>query len=308
MTPLKLGISACLLGQRVRYDGGHKLNAFVSHTLGRIFSLVPVCPEVEYGLSIPREPIQLERDPLSPSLFTLYSRQDLTKPMLRWIHRKLGELTVQNLGGFIFKSKSPSCGLRVRVHDADQNHYAPGLFAGHVQERWPLFPVIEAEQLDHPAARDHFVQNVFLLDQWRGLGELGEGSHLAAFHARHRTLLQTRSLDLARELDSRLEQIFNDPKRRPWAAERERYEAVLLKLLPLKATKGRNRFVLDRLASELRTWITPWEKELLSWMIQAYNEGELDVSRPKALLFYLASKYQLPVSEQAFLRGSTTGL
>ncbi len=83
---------------------------------------------------------------------------------------------------------------------------------------------------------------------------------------------------------------------------------MLLKLLPLKATKGRNRLVLDRLASELRTWITPWEKELLSWMIQAYNEGELDVSRPQALLFHLASKYQLPVSEQAFLRGSTHGL
>ncbi|MFN2227532.1 MAG: DUF523 domain-containing protein, partial [Anaerolineae bacterium] len=115
---IRLGISTCLMGERVRYDGGHKLDRFLVNTLGQFVEFVPVCPEVEMGLPTPREPIHLEGDPEEPRLVSIKSREDLTERMKAWAARRVEELAEVGLHGFVFKKDSPSSGLfRVKVYN-----------------------------------------------------------------------------------------------------------------------------------------------------------------------------------------------
>src|SRR5437870_12659254 len=117
MAPLRLGISACLPGQAVRWDGGHQRDPFLAATLGRFVEWVPVCPEVELGLRVPREPIRLEGDPAAPRLVAANSRRDLTRAMTRLARARAAELARLDLVGYVFNNDSPSCGMeRGRVH------------------------------------------------------------------------------------------------------------------------------------------------------------------------------------------------
>src|SRR5437867_1578905 len=162
-TPLRLGISACLLGQAVRYDGGHKRDPFLAETLGRFVEWVPVCPEVELGLGVPREPIRLEGDPAAPRLVAAKSRRDLTRAMTRLARARAAELARLDLVGYVFKKDSPSCGMeRVRVHGGGRpRRRGTGLF-----ER----------ALAHA--------------RWKGALAAGmTRARLAAFHAAHERLL-----------------------------------------------------------------------------------------------------------------------
>lgn len=108
---IKLGISACLLGRPVRYDGGHKLDTFLRDTVGRFVEYVPVCPEAEAGFGIPREPMQLEGDLEAPRVITIETRRDMTEAMACWAGKRLKELADEGLRGFILKSRSPSCAI-----------------------------------------------------------------------------------------------------------------------------------------------------------------------------------------------------
>jgi uncharacterized protein YbbK (DUF523 family) len=168
---IRIGVSSCLLGEEVRYDGGHKHDASITGVLGRFFTFVPVCPEVGCGLTVPREAMRLEGDPASPRLVTRTNRLDLTGRMLDYCRSRVTELDREGLCGFIFKKGSPSCGLhRVPVHD-DQGSTAGcgrGLFAASVTERLPLLPVAEEEELHDPAFREKFIERVM------GKAEAGE--------------------------------------------------------------------------------------------------------------------------------------
>ena len=133
--PVKIGVSACLLGEKVRYDGGHKRDSYITDTLGKLFIFVGVCPEVECGMPTPREPMRLEGDPAAPRLMTKESRIDRTEQMLSYCREKVEELGKADLCGFIFKKSSPSSGLiEVKIHDAQGNWTGSGsgLFAGEV--------------------------------------------------------------------------------------------------------------------------------------------------------------------------------
>ena len=117
---IRLGISSCLMGNPVRYDGGHKLDEFLVRTLGAYVDYVPVCPEVECGMSIPREALRLVGDPAAPGLITVKTKKDYTGQMTNWARRRVCELEAEDLCGFIFKSRSPSSGMeRVKVYSAD---------------------------------------------------------------------------------------------------------------------------------------------------------------------------------------------
>lgn len=162
--PLKIGVSACLLGQKVRYDGGHKHDRYITDTLGRLFTLVPVCPEVESGMTTPREAMRLEGDPAAPRLMTRESRIDKTRQMLSFCGVKLEELEKADLCGFIFKKGSPSSGLfEVKIYDAEGNWTGSGsgLFADAVSKRFPQLPVAEDEQLCEAEFRERFIKQVF---------------------------------------------------------------------------------------------------------------------------------------------------
>jgi uncharacterized protein YbbK (DUF523 family) len=162
----KIGISRCLLGERVRYDGGHSRDSFLVDTLGRYVSYVPVCPEVECGMPIPRESLQLEGDPENPRLITTYTRIDHTEAMKKWAKQRLEELAKENLCGFIFKKNSPSSGLfRVCVYDGkgDPSQTGSGIFARAFTERFPLIPVEEDGRLNDPEIRGNFIEQVFAI-------------------------------------------------------------------------------------------------------------------------------------------------
>lgn len=160
---IKVAVSACLLGEHVRYDGGHKHNPDITEILGAYFTLVPFCPEVECGLSVPRETMRLEGDPAAPRLMTIQTRVDKTEQMLSYCERKVLEFQEHNISGVIFKERSPSCALNAApLYGSNSSEIsAPGLFAGEVVKHFPFMPVEEAERLNSPEIREEFINRIF---------------------------------------------------------------------------------------------------------------------------------------------------
>ena len=200
----RLGISACLLGEAVRYDGGHKRDPFLVETFGRHVEWVPVCPEVECGLPVPREPMHLRGDPAAPRLVAGRSRADHTCRMLRWAGRRLAELKGEGLWGFVFKAGSPSCGMgRLRVHrrDGAPRGTGVGLFAREFVRRFPLLPVEDEVRLHDPGVRDNFIERIFCLKRYRdSVAQRRSVRALAGFHADHKVLFMAHGAEHARRL------------------------------------------------------------------------------------------------------------
>lgn len=158
---IRIGISACLIGKKVRYDGGDKEDHFIENKLGKSVILVPICPEVEAGLSVPREPMQLEEEPNSPRLMTVETRIDKTEVIKKWIRYKIKELSKSDICGFIFKSGSPSCGIRdVRIYNLKTGGVKTGrgLFADAFIKTFPHIPVEDEKGL-----QEHHMIERFLL-------------------------------------------------------------------------------------------------------------------------------------------------
>ncbi|GAB7028101.1 2-thiouracil desulfurase family protein [Geotalea toluenoxydans] len=159
---LKIGVSACLLGEKVRYNGGHKLDPAITGILGRLFTLVGVCPETGCGLPTPRDAMRLEGNPAEPNLMVIRTRQNLTVPMQHFCRMEVIRLTGLALSGFIFKARSPSCGLcRVEVfNEGVSAATGRGLFAEAMVRQFPLMPMEEEETLHLTAVREFFIQRV----------------------------------------------------------------------------------------------------------------------------------------------------
>ena len=158
---LRIGISQCLLGDRVRYDGGHKRDALLADTLSQQVEWVPVCPEVEIGLGTPRDHMQLEGSSASPRMVTLTTRVDLTSAMTRFAERRVRELEALDLCGFVFKARSPSCGLTdVPIYSlrGGTRRNGAGLFARAVRKHFPRMPVEDEEQLHNPRILKNFLK------------------------------------------------------------------------------------------------------------------------------------------------------
>lgn len=162
--PIAIGVSACLLGESVRYDGGHKRDRYICETLGQYFSFVPVCPEVGSGLPVPREAMRLEGDPATPRLMTCQTRINRTEQVLSYCVARVAELERDGLCGFVFKERSPSCGITmVPLHgNGPSKLFSAGLFACEVVRSFPGMPLEEAERLNDPRIRENFIERVLL--------------------------------------------------------------------------------------------------------------------------------------------------
>ena len=197
MEKIKLGISTCLLGETVRYDGGHKLDRFLTDTLGQYVQYVPICPEVECGLPVPRESMRLEGDPGSPRLVTSRTKQDMTDRMVRWAEKRVVEIEEEDLCGFIFKSDSPSSGMeRVRVYNEKGMPVKKGIgmFARIFMEHFPLLPVEDEGRLHDPALRENFIERIFTLKRWREVMTKKESrGNVVDFHTKHKLLILSHS-------------------------------------------------------------------------------------------------------------------
>lgn len=162
-SPVKIGISACLLGEHVRYDGGHKRNDAIADGVGSSVTFVPVCPEVGCGLPTPREMMRLEGDPAGPRLMTIQTRIDLTQQMQAYCATKVSELEGEALCGFICKERSPSCGLTAvpLCGDDRSEMFTVGLFARELTKSFPMMPIVEAESLSNANAMKEFIERIF---------------------------------------------------------------------------------------------------------------------------------------------------
>jgi uncharacterized protein YbgA (DUF1722 family)/uncharacterized protein YbbK (DUF523 family) len=287
---IKVGISACLLGEKVRYDGGHTLDPFLASTLGQYVRFVPVCPEVECGLPVPREAMRLEGDPEHPRLMTRHTRIDHTGRMLAWAGGRVEELAREELAGFIFKSRSPSSGMeRVKVYTATgMVKKGVGMFARELMRRLPLLPVEDEGRLQDPGLRENFIERLFVYQRWRQLrrDHPGRGG-LVEFHTDHKLLVLAHSTEHYRELGRLVARAAEHEPGELFAA----YERLLMTALRLKTTPRKNANVLQHIMGYFKKQLTADEKRELQEVVDQYRRELLPLIVPVTLINHYVRKY-----------------
>jgi len=294
LEPVKIGISSCLLGSNVRYDGGHSHDRFLTQTLGLFAEYVSVCPEVECGMPIPREAVRLVGDPENPRLVTQKTGVDKTDQMKNWIKGRLKELAGEDLCGFIFKSKSPSSGLyRIKVYgdDGSVRKNGTGLFAKAFTEAFPRIPVEEAGRLHDPKLRENFIENIFSLQRWRQLCSQNRTlGGLVEFHTQNKLLILSHNQDIYRKMGKLVAQgKQSDPD-----ALFDNYESLLLKALSLQTTLKKNINVLHHIMGYFKKNLTGDEKQELLSVIDQYGAGYVPLIVPITLIRHYTMKYDQP--------------
>jgi len=283
-TPIRIGISSCLLGEQVRFDGGHKRDGFLVDTFGRWVEWVPVCPEVEVGLGVPRPTMRLERLDTAIRLVTPKTGDDHTEAMEAYSRRRAGELAREDLVGYVLKKDSPTCGMeRVKVYD---RHGTPartgvGLFAAALLARLPLLPIEEEGRLSDPRLRENFVERVFAYRRLRSFfaGRWTVGA-LVRFHTAHKLLVMSHST-VAYQALGRLVAAAKSLDR---AALRERYEREFMEALRGIATTRRHTNVLQHMVGHFRESLDAASRKELAGCIEEYRRGLVPLVVPITLI------------------------
>jgi len=298
----RLGISTCLLGERVRHDGGHKHDHFLTDTLGRFVEWVPVCPEVECGLSTPREAMRLVGDPENPRLVTSRTGVDHTERMAKWAARRVRELEAENLCGFVFKAGSPSSGMaRIRVYDENgvPRKVGVGMFARAFMNHFPMLPVEDEGRLHDAALRENFIERVFCLRRYRAFLE-GNGTvgGLVAFQTRHKLQIMAHSQKHMREMGRLVAHVKEMPQDEAFA----QYERLLLGALAIKSTVRNNVNVLMHMLGYFKTDLSTDEKEEMLDVMQQYRDELVPLIVPVTLMAHYVRTYDQPyLRDQTYL-------
>jgi len=282
--PIRVGISACLLGEEVRYDGGHKRDRFLTDTFGRFVEWVPVCPEVEAGFGTPRESMRLVERDGRLRLLTNKTAVDLTDRLTRWAHRRVDQLASEDLCGYILKKDSPSCGLeRVKVYGAHGTgeRRGQGLFATALRERYPHLPMEEEGRLSDPRLREHFIERVFayrrLRDLFASRWTLGT---LVQFHTAHKLTLMAHSIAAYQELG----RLVAGAKRRSRALVEREYVEGFMTALATMATPRRHTNVLQHMAGYFKDTLDASARKELQSTIEDYRLGLVPIIVPITLI------------------------
>lgn len=308
-----VGVSTCLLGEKVRWDGGHKHDRYLTGILGRYFDFVPVCPEEEVGMGTPREPVSLHGDPAAPRMLGNKSGDDWTERMNRLSRRKLKELVPMGLSGYILKRASPSCGMErvpVKGKGGMPRKVGVGLFAAELVRRLPLLPVEEEGRLNDPGLRENFIVRVFAYHRVQSLfagGRFRRGD-VVAFHAREKYLLLAHSPQLYKQLGQLVAQVKDYTP----AEFRDRYVGLYMEALQKRATVRKNVNVLQHLLGYLREHLGEAERSDILRVIETYREGLVPLIVPLTLLnhhltvhrveYLLDQVYLHPAPEELALR------
>ncbi|MBP7205297.1 MAG: DUF1722 domain-containing protein [Candidatus Cloacimonetes bacterium] len=301
---LKLGISSCLLGHKVRYDGQHKYDSWLVETLGKYVSYVPVCPEVECGLPVPREAMRLVGEVDNPRLQTVQTKLDHTPRMLEWAARRIEALASEELCGFVFKSKSPSSGMeRVKVYPAKGGageKKGVGIFARQFMNAFPLLPVEEEGRLHDPVLRENFIERIFIMQRWLQLRrESWSAGALVDFHTRHKLLLMAHNPALYREMGKLVATV----KQHPPQEFAVLYLARLMQATSHPATRAKHQNVLQHILGYFKAELSASEKAELLELIDAYRNRLLPLIVPVTLLNHYVRKYDKPyLAEQYYLQ------
>ncbi len=296
---VRLGISACLLGERVRYDGGHKLDRYLADTLGRHIGWVPLCPEAEAGLGTPREAMRLlgvdGPDFGNIRLVARKSGDDHTATLQKWTRRRLrrfargkssgrddvsgksgGKRSDVRLCGFVFKSRSPSCSIPA------------GIFASAFIDAFPDTPVEDERRLRDPACRENFIERVFVMDRWHELtGRRVSLGRLNDFHSDHKFLVMAHSPAHLRQL----ELLMAEGRERGPAATYAEYLPLMMEGLRLRATLRKNVNVLGHMLEYLGKFLERGEERELRRVIDSYHRGLVPLLVPLTLMRHYARRY-----------------
>lgn len=309
-SPIRLGIASCLLGNKVRFDGGHKRDPWIMETLGQYVEFVPVCPEVECGLPTPREAMRLVGDPQNPRLVTSRTYQDHTERMQTYCTQRVQELRSENLCGYIFKRNSPSSGMeRVGVYaDVDpreQPNAGPpqktgvGMFARAFMDEFPLLPVEEEGRLCAPHLRENFIEQIFTMQRWRTfLENTPTQGKLVTFHARHKLLIMAHSVEYYRSMGKL---VAAGKEYEPPQLHAE-YQKLLMQAMKCIPTAKTHTNVLMHILGYFKKIITADEKQELLEVIDRFHKNLVPLIVPVTLLTHFVRKYSVAyLSEQYYL-------
>ena len=279
---IRIGISSCLMGEKVRFDSGHKRNAYINGILSNFFEFTAFCPEVEIGLSIPREPIRLVT--LNDKVHCVGTRNpdlDVTEDLYRSADEQ--QFWHQQLCGYILKKGSPSCGMeRVRLYKGDiPDRIGVGLYAERLMQNFPDLPVEEEGRLEDPVLRENFIQRVYIYSRWHNLmAQAVSMKNLTLFHAQHKYIYMSHDQSMARQLGS-------------WLAENNKsdltmltrqYLSKMMTLLKHPATRKNHVNTLQHIQGYLKNHLDADDRAELTTNISQYREGLLPLIVPITLL------------------------
>ena len=289
--PIRLGVSSCLLGSPVRYDGGHKRDRFVTDQLGEFVEWVPVCPEVEAGLGLPRPSMRLVRIGEALRMREIRSEADHTQRMERFSHRRARALRSLELCGYVLKKDSPSCGFqRVKVYSETgmPKREGVGLFARALQQALPHLPVEDEGRLHDPKLRENFIERVFAYRRLRSLfAKRWTHGQVVAFHTAHKLELMAHSPAAYRTLGRLVAAVHDAPR----AEFRERYEAGFMEALAKMASRGRNTNVLQHAAGYFKKRLDSAGRSELAAVIEDYSAGLIPLIVPITLVRHHARHF-----------------
>jgi uncharacterized protein YbgA (DUF1722 family)/uncharacterized protein YbbK (DUF523 family) len=302
---VRIGISACLVGQEVRYNGGHLNDSFLIETLTQHVEWIPICPEVETGMGVPREQIRLVGNPSAPKLIAPRSGTDHTSKMLAWADGKVKELANAQVDGFVLTKGSPSCGLfRVRVYQEKEGtpptRQGVGMFARALTEQMPNIPAEEDGRLHDPRIRENFVERIFMQRRWREMLETTPGPKgLVAFHTAHKLTFMAHSNTHYRELG----RLVANSGRLPWSQLLDQYTRLMGEGMRLIATPKKQTNVLHHLMGFLKNSLSPDDKVEMLELISDYRVERLPIIVPLTLLKHHLRRFAVPdwVHQQAYL-------
>ena len=300
---IRIGVSSCLIGEKVRWNGDHKQDRYVREILSRYFEYIPVCPEVEVGMGVPRETVALYGDPEKPSMISKKTQTDWTKPMGKYIKSRINTLSDDDLCGYIFKSKSPSCGIsRVPLYSEFGSHkvkHGPGMFANAFINSFPLVPTEDEGRLNDPRIRENFIVRVFsfkrfnlLLNQKFSLGKW------VKFHTQHKFLLLAHS---RKHYDDLGELVAHSKTIKP-SELKKKYGELFMEALTSKSTPKKNTDVLLHMMGFFKKLLTKIEKEDIFSTIEDYRSEILPLIVPVTLIRHQVKKHNIEyLNDQVYL-------
>lgn len=300
---VRLGISSCLLGEEVRYNGGHVKDDFLVNTLGQYVQWVPVCPEVEMGMGVPRENVRLVGDAEDPRLVAPKSGTDHTDTMKKWAGQRLLELEGMDLHGYILKKDSPSCGLfRTKVYGgvAAPSRNGRGLFARELVNKFPMLPLEEEGRLRDPKLRENFIGRVFAYQRLLGLISNGaKAKNLIEFHASHKLSIMAHNPQCQKELG----QLVAEAGRVAIDDLTAEYGRIFMETLGQIATNRKHANVLQHLMGYLKKYLDIADKGEMAELINQYRQGFLPLVVPLTLLRHHLNRHPVPewVNQQTYL-------
>jgi uncharacterized protein YbgA (DUF1722 family)/uncharacterized protein YbbK (DUF523 family) len=299
MEKIKLGISTCLTGQKVRYDGGHKRDSYLMDILGKFVEYVPVCPEVECGMSIPREAVRLVGDPDAPRLVTRSGERDYTETMQHWGEERVKKLKEEKLCGFIFQKSSPSSGMeRIKVYNESGMGVKKGvgIFARQFMDHFPRLPVEDDGRLHDAALRENFIMKIYIQDRWYKLLENRSHKALVEFHTDHKLIIMGCSPGRMYELGA----IVAEGKKGDLDERLAQYHDLLFDILNEGTSVKKNRNVLDHIQGYFKKILTTDEKQELKELIVEYYNHHLPLIVPVTMINHYVRKYGVEYLERQY--------